>query len=152
MKVNAIIMTPFSLLNFKNYIATVSILQEYLVWMPLWPRNFVCGKVMVYSYGSPLVSSQRGAQAPVFDISRQSSTRRPTTAHLLKIWPCCRSFTGTRRRLSQSQIQPDSRSRDFWLRKRKSTWRRNCVPCSCSSHNYTVKFLFILYHFLLCSN
>lgn len=75
----------------------MSIWQEYLVWMPLWPRNFVCGKVMVYSYGSPLVITQRGAQAPVFDISRQSSTRRPTTAHLLKIWPCCRSFTGTRR-------------------------------------------------------
>lgn len=44
-----------------------------------------------------MVSTQRGAQAPVFDISRQSSTRRPTTAHLLEIWPCCRSFTGTRR-------------------------------------------------------
>lgn len=44
-----------------------------------------------------LAVGQHTAQAPVFDISRQSSTRRPTTAHLLEIWPCCRSFTGTRR-------------------------------------------------------
>lgn len=32
-----------------------------------------------------LAVGQHTAQAPVFGISRQSSTRRPTTAHLLEI-------------------------------------------------------------------
>lgn len=95
MKVNAIIMTPFSLLKLHSYCVHFArilslnavVTKEFC----LWKSN----GLLVWL--TALVITQCGAQAPVFDISRQSSTRRPTTAHLLKIWPCCRSFTGTRR-------------------------------------------------------
>lgn len=60
-----------------------------------------------------------------------------------------------RRRFSQSQIQPDSRSRDFWLRKRKSTWRRIVFHAQVITSHHTVEFLFYLcrnFPFLLYSS